>query len=672
MPTSPSPPEPTDLRVPNAPAAPSAGTASSPKSLNAALRGDLMRHMPFAQMQPAHVDRFIAAARPVRYAPGQVLLAPADGPPQHLICITQGHVTGRRGSDETAAGFEYDAGDLFPVGAVMGERPVAATYRARDEVACLLLPMPEVNALAADSQVLADFLGRRVLKYLELARLARQAGQSSQAMAEQSLETPLGQLGLKSPVAVLPTTPLENALTTMHDRRIGSMLVVDEAGAALGILTRHDVLDRITLAQVPLSAPIAQVMSAPIHTLSVRNTAQEAALLMSRHTIRHVPVTQDGRVVGLVSERDLFAMQRLSLRHVSAAIRAARDVDALAAAAQDIRQFARHLLGQGVAARQLTQLISHLNDVLTEHLVEMVAREDGMDLGQACWLAFGSEGRSEQTVSTDQDNGLVFVSDTPDADRPRWLAFARRVNEALDRCGYPLCKGNVMASNPDCCLTVQEWSRRFSQWMERGNPEDLLKASIYFDLRPLVGRADLTEPLRALIVAKAANLPRFVKQMADNALRARPPLNWFGGIETKDVGGRGMVDLKHSGTAIFVDVARLYALAHGVDATGTRERFEALADLLNVPAHESQSWVAGFEYLQMLRLQVQVAHPSLGGTPGGGPGQATRPAAGEAEALANANLVELAALNDIDRRMLKETFRVARRLQQKMEMDYQR
>ncbi len=626
---------------------------SQPSSnLLANLCGELACHAPFAQMRANEVEAFVAAAELVYFAPGETVLAPADGPPTHLICIRQGHVTGRRGSAAEAGGFEYDAGDLFPVGAVMAARPVVATYRAQQDVFCLRLPMNAVQTLAARSAVFADFLQRRVLKQLELSRQAMQARYSAQTLAEQSLETPLGQLALKPPVVVAPNTPLAEALATMHERQIGSILVADAGGAALGILTRHDILGRVTLAQLPLSVPIAQVMSTPIRSLGVNHTAQDAALLMLRHAIRHVPVVRGGRVVGLVSERDLFAMQRLSLHHVSTSIRAARDVKALAAAAHEIRRFARHLLGQGVAARQLTQLISHLNDSVAENLVQMLARDAGLDVVQACWLAFGSEGRSEQTISTDQDNGLVFTSDEPDNDRPRWLAFAQRVNDALDQCGYPLCKGQVMASNPECCLTPAEWQARFAHWMERGEPQDLLKACIYFDLRPLVGNAALTGPLRELIVQKAAGLPRFIKQLADNALRNRPPLSWLGAIETHEVTGRACVDLKFHGTAIFVDAARLYALVHGVAATNTRERFEALGPLLRVQPHESQAWVAAFEFLQMQRLQAQMAQPDA--------------------APEHANLIELASLNDIDRRMLKESFRVARRLQQQMELDYHR
>ena len=626
-------------------------TQPSP-SLLGNLRTELMRHAPFAQMQVPHVDQFLAACKQAYFAPGETVLSPADGAPAHLVYIRQGHITGRVGGDEQAAGFEYDAGDIFPVGAVMGARPVAATYQAHEDVFCLLLPVQQVRTLAAASPPFSAFLGHRALRYLELSRQAAQASYSSQALDEQTLETPLGQLGLKTPVSVSPQTPLAQALGTMHERHIGSVMVTDAQGQAVGILTRHDILGRITLARVGLDAPIAQVMTSPLQTLDVMQTAQDAALLMSRHGIRHVPVTREGRVVGLVSERDLFALQRLSLKHVSSSIRAARDVAALAAAAGDIRRFARTLLGQGVAARQLTQLISHLNDVLTEQLLNLLAREHEVDFSKACWLAFGSEGRSEQTISTDQDNGLVFESDQPDVDRARWLAFAQQVNQALDSCGYPLCKGLVMASNPQCCLTVQEWSQRFGDWMERGAPEDLLKASIYFDLRPLMGKAALAQNLSELVAHKAAGLPRFVKQMADNALRSRPPLSWLGSIETRDVDGHAMIDLKHSGTAIFVDVARLYALAHGVVQTGTRERFEALGPLLKVAPNESQAWVAAFEFLQMLRLRVQMARPDA--------------------APDQANLVELSGLNDIDQRMLKESFRVARRLQQKMELDYQR
>jgi CBS domain-containing protein len=504
-----------------------------------------------------------------------------------------------------------------------------------------------------------DFLNGRVQQFLDLSRRALQVAYASQSMAEQSLETPLGDLLRRAAFTVSPTTPLADALQAMHGKRIGSVLVADDdSGAAIGILTRHDVLGRITLPGLPLATPISDVMSQPVHSLGLKHTAQDAALLMSRHGIRHVPVADDaGRVVGILSERDLFALQRLSLKQVSTAIRAAADVPTLQQVAADIRRFARNLLGQGVHARQLTELISHLNDVLTERLVTLIAAQRGIDLTRVCWLAFGSEGRSEQTIATDQDNGIVFTSGQPEQERPALLAFAREVNEALDVCGYPLCKGNVMASNPACCLTQAEWLERFADWIDHGAPEDLLNASIYFDLRALAGAAALTQPMRELVATHAARNARFMKQMAENALRNGPALTWTGAIDTHTQGDQQVIDLKLHGTAIYVDAARLFALAHGITATATRSRFEAAARAMGAPPREAEAWTSGFEVLQMMRLRVQLA-------------SAGREAVDASDG--NPNLVDVDALNDIDRRVLKESLRVARRLQQRIELDYSR
>jgi CBS domain-containing protein len=613
--------------------------------LIAPLQAELVRFAPFSQMEPRWVEAFARAADEVSYATGQTVLSPDDGVVRHLYCVRRGAISGRRGLADVQGGIEYEAGALFPVGALMGERPVTATYRADAATACLRVPAADVHRIAAHCATFADFLNRRVARFLEGSRHALRVAYSAQTLAEQALATPLHDLARRELVAVAPETPLAEALATMHERRVGSMLVLDHAGGARGILTRHDILGRVTLPQLPLTEPISRVMTQPVVTMEGTDTAQDAALLMSRHGFRHLPVTGGGRVVGIVSERDVFAMQRLSLEQVSSAIRGARDERALEGIARDIRRFARNLLAQGVGARQLTELIAHLNDVLTERLLQIVAAQCGLDLRRACWLAFGSEGRSEQTIATDQDNGLVFASDDPGRDRPAWLAFGRRMNDALDACGYPLCKGNVMASNPDCCLSADEWAERFRHWTDHGAPEDLLAASIYFDFRPLAGRMELAQPMRDVILRHAMKTPRFIKQMADNALNNRSPLSWLGGIDGPQV------DLKMQGTVIFVDGARVYALAHGIAQTSTRRRFLALASDGHLSADEVDDWIGAFEFLQLLRLRVQIERMDAGGNP---------------------NLLEVESLNDIDKRMLKETLRVAKRLQQRMELDYQR
>lgn len=620
------------------------------------LRQRLAKHVPFSEIDADQLALLLEGCSETYFAPDEQIIAPKDGAPSVLYYVEKGSVVGRKGlADLSSTGFQYESGEMFPVNAFLAQRPVTATYSAKEDTFCLMFTLAAVNALAKVSPVFSDYLNRRTLQFLDISRRAIQIAYSSQTLAEQSLEKPLRDVVSKEPFSCNRDASLRQVLEVMHEHRIGSMIVVSPTFAVEGILTRQDVLSKVALSEMSLNTPIHQVMNAPVFTLEDTHTAQDAALMMSKHGIRHVPVTHNGRLTGIVSERDLFAMQRLSLKQVSSNIRAAQDIDMLKAVAGDIRSFAKNLLAQGIQAKQLTEIISHLNDVLTERILEVVGNQMGIDANSYCWLSFGSEGRSEQTIATDQDNGLVFVSDSPDEDRPRWLAFAKEVNNILDRCGYPLCKGNVMASNPECCMTSQEWMNRFDKWIRVASPENLLRANIYFDLRPLAGNLQLAAPLRKFILERAKGSTIFLRMLAENIMRFKPPLNWHGSIDTEEVDGLRALDLKRSGTAVFVDAARFFSLVFGIDEVNTRRRFEEIAQRLSVESQRKDAWVSAFEFLQMMRLRIQLeTSVSL-------PDAADKP-----------NMINYDALDNIDRRILKECFRVGRRLQQRIESEHLR
>ena len=616
------------------------------------LRQQVMQGLPFSKMAEADVDFFLSRSREAYFAPKEVILSPADGAPEFLYLIRQGRVSGRRdipGIEETA--FSLDAGSLFSIGSAFANRPVSTTYSAVDDCFCLLFPVAAMRQLQAQSKPFSDFLSNRIWGLLQESRTALRNSFASQALAEQSLESRLGDLHLKKPLTTGPNTPLREALTLIHEKKVGSILVTEDERTIVGILTRYDVLSRVTLSDLDLNTPISAVMSTGVKTLSVDDTAEIAGLLMSRFNIRHLPILESGRLVGIISERDLFSLQRLSLSNISTSIRATEDLQGLKKCADDIRTFARNLLGQGVQARQLTALISHLNDVLTEQLIAMVASRYQLNHSRFAWIALGSEGRSEQTIATDQDNALVYADEDGEAQRLVYLQFAREVNEALDACGYPLCKGNIMASNPELCLSQQEWLSRFDRWIEQGNPEDLLKASIFFDLRALAGNPDLLIPLKELVRVKAAAIPRFIKLLAENALNSRVPLNWLGAIEPTEISGQKIIDLKVQGTALMVDAARIYSLAHGIESINTRERLAAVGRALNVPEVESAAWITAFEFLQTQRLAVQIAEVTMNGNP---------------------NAIDIDQLNSVDRSILKESLLKVRSLQQHLQLDYVR
>ena len=623
---------------------------SQSNSLVQNLRQQVMQNLPFSKMATADVDYFLSQSREAYFAPKEVILSPADGPPPFLHLIRQGHVSGRRdipGIEETA--FHLEAGSLFSIGSAFAGRPVSTIYTAVDDCFCLLIPVAAMRQLQEQSKPFSDFLSNRMGGLLQESRAALRNSFASQALEEQSLESRLGDLRLKKPLTTGPNTPLREALTLIHEKKVGSILVCEDEKTILGIFTRYDVLPRVALSNIDLNTPISAVMSTEVKTLNVDDSAEKAGLMMSRFNIRHLPILDHGRLVGVISERDLFSLQRLSLSNISGAIRAADDIAPLIKCAEDIRTFARNLLGQGVQARQLTSLISHLNDLLTEQLIALIAQRHQLNLSRFAWIALGSEGRSEQTITTDQDNALIYADGEDEAQRLIYLQFAREVNEALDACGYPLCKGNIMASNPELCLSQQQWLNRFSRWMEQGNPEDLLKASIFFDLRALAGNADLLIPLKELVRVKAVAVPRFIKLLAENTLNSGVPLNWFGGINTTEIDGKKTIDLKLQGTAFVVDTARIYSLAYGIDAINTRERLTAVGQALKVPEAESAGWITAFEFLQTQRLAAQIGGVTINGS---------------------ANVIDLDQLNSVDRSILKESLLTVRALQQHLQLDY--
>ena len=443
----------------------------------------------------------------------------------------------------------------------------------------------------------------------------------------------------------------------MHEMRIGSMVAVDEAGRPLGILTLPDVLERIALPQIDLEQPVISVMTTHLTSLPPQALAHEAALLMAKHGFRHVLVVENERLVGLVSEKDLFALQRVGLRQIGLSIRHAATLGELRQGAEDIRSMAHNMMAQGVAPEQLTQFISTFNDLLTARVVELEFSNSGL-IGTPlhnglCWMALGSEGRFEQTLNTDQDNAIIFTVPegmTADQVRAQLLPVARRINETLAQCGFPLCKGEIMASNPKWCLSLEEWKRTFSGWMNCAVPEALLHATIFFDFRELYGVQHLADDLRQWLARVARDNSLFLRLLAENALHNRPPL---GVMRDFVLGKENTLDLKVNGITPFVDAARIFSLAAGVTQTSTIQRLRLSAARLNLHESEIEAWVDALLFIQVLRMRHHDEASALGVND---------------DALDNK--IDPEKLNELDRRILKEAFRQARKLQARLALEY--
>ncbi|MBI5890285.1 MAG: CBS domain-containing protein [Nitrosomonadales bacterium] len=620
----------------------------------------ITKHAPFDRMELAHVMWMLERMSLGYYTEGEVIVSPERGAVDRFLVIKQGVVHGEQNvakASDADTWLELMEGECFPLGALLANRPVASVYRAGTDIFCYELPAADFRELIGLSAAFRDFCTRRIANLLEHSKQIIQAQYSQSSVEQQSLASPLSAIVRRAPVTCAPETSIRRALEIMRDQRIGSMVAVDEDGRPLGIMTLHDVLDRIAIPQIDLDQPVLEVMSMQLNTLPPQALAHEAALMMAKHGFRHVLVVENGKLAGLVSEKDLFALQRVGLRQIGTAIRSADTPQVLQQGAADIRRMAHSMMAQGVAPEQLTQFISAFNDLLTARVVELECKASGL-IGTPlcegmCWMALGSEGRFEQTLNTDQDNAIIFtVPEGMDADqvRAKLLPVARRINETLALCGFPLCKGEIMASNPKWCLSLEEWKRTFSNWISGGSPESLLNASIFFDFRALYGAQHLADDLRGWLAHVASDNSRFLHMMAENALHNRPPL---GVVRDFVLGKENKLDLKLNGITPFVDAARIFGLAAGVTQTNTIQRLRLCADKMNIHISEIDAWVDALLFIQVLRLRHHDEESAQG--------------AGD-DALDN--LIDPEKLNELDRRILKEAFRQARKLQARLALEY--
>ncbi len=615
---------------------------------------------PFDRMEPEAL-RFLAEhVKLAHYPKGARILASEMGVARALYIIHRGKLRVKSGADGTGnaayASVTLGPGQFFAIGALMAQRPTSSAYVARDDVFCYELPADDFFALTQKSTVFNLFCTQHIAGLLKQSQQQLQLQFAQRAAEQRTMNSPLAAIVKHEPVSVAAEASIRQVVELMADRHLGSMVIVDAGEQPIGIFTLSDVLKRIVLPGTSLEQPISAVMSPAPQTMPLAANAHDAALAMAMHGIRHVlAVDEGGRLKGVVSERDLFKLQGAGLRQIRHAIDAAGSLEVLQHAREDVRQLSLTMLAEGVGGQEITQFISTLNDTVTRRIIELnLDRHDLYGIDWA-WLSFGSEGRDEQTFSTDQDNGIVYIcTDIMDREltQLRFLEFARDVNADLDTCGFPLCKGNIMASNPDLCLTLEEWEEKFAQWVRTPEPQALLNATIFFDFRPLYGRFNLAHRMRLSLFRQTQGNPLFLRMLAQNALSVSPPLGRIRDFVTgADRDHPGTIDLKKFGVRLFTDAARVFALARQVEATNTVARIKRAGALMNIPPEDLAASLEGFNFIQLLRLRHQHFEQEHG--------------------RAGDNLIRPDELNEIERRILKEAFRQARKLQARLKLDYQ-
>lgn len=618
----------------------------------------LLRYPPFNQMDEHHLAWMVEHCQLRFHERGDSIIRPQDGTVQFFHIVKQGRVRGERllvGQQKPDTTFEISAGECFPLAALIGDRATRTEHIAAEDTFCLLLPRSDFQHLLGLSPVFRDFALRGVSSLLDQVNQQAQRQAQETVGALYSLETSLADIAIRQPVVCPPNTPIQVAVSAMHEASVGSIAITGERAVPLGIFTLRDLRQLVAEGASDLQQPISSVMTPAPFSLPASASAFDAAMAMTREHIGHICVVQGEALVGVVSERDLFALQRVDLVRLARAIRNASGLAELLRLRTDIYRLVDSMLAHGASASQLTHIITLLNDQTTCRVIELCIQQHGDPGVPFTWLCFGSEARGEQTLHTDQDNGMLFEADTnaqAEQIRQRLLPLARHINEMLAECGFTLCTGNIMASNPELCLSQHEWRRRFTQCIRSATPENLLASSIFFDFRVVWGAEQGAAALFDAVLQMVADTPNFQRMLAHNALSNRPPLGLFRKIVVSGSGrDKHTVDLKIHGLAPFVDGARILALANGIKATGTVQRLELLKQGGLIDALDADAYEEAYQFIQLLRMQQHQKQE-----------QQQRPFS---------NRVSPEKLNQLDRRILRESFRQAQRLQASLSMRYQ-
>jgi CBS domain-containing protein len=557
-------------------------------------------------------------------------------------------------------------GDYFGATSLLQDKPAMFNISARQDLICLLLPAEDVRQLVNSYPVFERYFSFSLARTIKAVRQTadfqcpQPIGQSAISLEAFLTGKRVADIMNKNLLTCAPYISVQSAATMMAQRRVSSIVATGNGLYPLGIMTDNDLRTKVLAAGLSPEVAVARVMSQPVQTVSPEADAFDALLAMSRQGVRLLVVIENDRMVGIISEHDLQMEAGSSPLLVIGEIRRTTSLDTLMGLRYKIDSVLEMMLRWGGPVKQLVALVTELNDRLTIRILELVEEEmEGEGFGKPPvpygWLALGSEGRKEQTLHTDQDNALFFAA-TPDCDEAeckKWfLQFSQRVVAYLVRSGIPECPGGIMASNPELCQPEDLWLDTFLGWIKDPSPHPLLMASIFFDFRPIHAGTNFPYVLQDQLLKAIRKSGLFLRFMAKNSLINRPPLSLLKRFVVEKSGEhKNKFDLKQRGLTPVVDAARVLSLSLGIKTRNTLDRLAEISRIGIIDSNFYADLREAYEFLIYLQISRHLDALAQGEGPD--------------------NFLDPVSLNGLQRKMLKESFAVVRRLQEIIEFRFQ-
>ncbi|MGV3509712.1 MAG: DUF294 nucleotidyltransferase-like domain-containing protein [Sphingobacteriaceae bacterium] len=406
------------------------------------------------------------------------------------------------------------------------------------------------------------------------------------------------------------STPIYEAAKVMALNKTSCLFVKDDEGKIIGYATDITLRDKVIAEQINPQNAIASIMDNPIVSIDEQAYVYEAVLMMFQTKARYLLIEKTGVFIGSISRNKLLGELAQSPLVFIQSVKQALSVDELKRKWETVPQIVTQLIGRGVHAEIVNQVITTIADTIAIKVIENTIAEVGEPPAKFVFMVLGSEGRKEQTLKTDQDNAIIYedkANEQRELVREYFLRFADLVSERLNYIGFSFCTGDLMAKNPKWTHSLSHWKRNYTSWIAESVPETVVNFSTFFDCRYIYGEKSIMDELNDFLDKELQQpLGKFFYTLAKNALQYEPPLTFFKNIRTQTVGKQEVFDIKTAMTPI-VDLVRVYALKERIFKANTGERLKALKEKEVFSETAFQELSHSYYFLMGMRLKSQAS-----------------------------------------------------------------
>ena len=554
-----------------------------------------------------------------------------------------------------------DTGDLFGLRIMIIKKNYRMSAKADQESIIYAIPSSIFSPLIQKNEKINTFVLQTFASHARSSFTDTDKGQkikhSINLEIAQDVSTLRSIRYRKNPLTCESENTVAEAAQLMTTKNSNYIIIVNESKYPLGIVTDSDLRLKIATGTHPVDTKISKIMTTPVKTYPKKITVAEAQIALIKNHISHLCLTKDGgresKLVSVLSEHDILVSLGNNPTVLIKDIKKITKIQRLRYIRKQIKKLLKTYLEQKIPTLHILNIIAEINDSLVYRTVELAVEEmPEKPPVTFAFLVLGSQGRKEQLLTTDQDNALIFedVNEKEYAETQSYfLKLGASITKNLHTIGFEYCEAEMMASNPNWCLSASQWRRQFTSWMTTPTEEATLLSAIFFDFRAVYGNEKLADDLANVVFTGVDKSKRFLALLGKSALLKPSPLGFFKQFLVEQNGEhKDSFDIKTRAMMVLIDAARILALEHHLAGiNSTLERYDRLAELEDNNSDLFESCSKAFRVLLKFRTRQGLRYNDSG------------------------RYIDLNTLSKGDKLRLKRCFRPIREIQELLTVRYQ-